>query len=72
MRHLMHLALIAAMIGAAGCSAFKQPDQKAGSQRSAPELMVQLDARRATSSPMCRERWVKLGRRSIPFRSGPI
>jgi len=41
MRPLIAIAILAATIGAAGCSGFKQPEQKAGSQRSAPELMIQ-------------------------------
>jgi cytochrome c len=41
MRPLMATALLAATLAAAGCSGFNEPEQKAGSQRSAPNLMIQ-------------------------------
>jgi cytochrome c len=41
MRRFMPIAVLAALISTAGCSGFDQPEQKAGSQRSAPNLMIQ-------------------------------
>jgi cytochrome c len=41
MKPLMLLALLAALIIATSCSTSGSPEQKAGSQRSAPDLMIQ-------------------------------
>jgi cytochrome c len=41
MSRLVPIAVLAVAIGATACSSFKSAEQKAGSQRSAPELMTQ-------------------------------
>jgi cytochrome c2 len=41
MKRWMPIAILTAIMTMSGCSGFEQPEQRAGSQRSAPELMAQ-------------------------------
>lgn len=45
MKYLMPLAIFAALTIATACSTATSPEQKAGSQRSAPNLMIQYGCR---------------------------